>query len=199
MTLQQLPALLPAATVARWHAALQARPGGSLPLCRVLDCCDLLQALSPLRPHIATRLGIAPQIVSSQCWVRRATPPHSWHQDGALHHDFATDSAPLPMWTAWIALTPCGADAPGLAWVLPSLPTLLAPAALVDTAVRSRFGPVETAVLQPGDSLLFDGGLLHCTHLTSAMTQPRTSIELRFIAAGAVPERLRGETLQTWA
>jgi len=150
-----------------------------------------LQALLPL---LEQRLGPAPQVVTSQCWVRRAQPAHSWHQDGALHHDFKAPAAPLPMWTAWLPLVPCGVDAPGLAWLLPSLPRLLSPAEL-----QQPFDAVQQPPLDAGELLLFDGGLLHRTHVTPAMTQPRTSIELRFIAAGAVPARLRGEMLQPWS
>ena len=202
--MQRLPALLPAATAARWLAALDRQPGGALKLADALDIAEVLAALQPLRPAVEQQLGAAPQVVVSQCWVRRAQPPHGWHQDGALHLDFLAlgGGTPLPrpltMSTAWIALTRCGVDAPGLAWVLPSLPTLLLPDALTDAQVRSRFTQIDSAALEAGDALLFDGGLLHCTHLTAAMTQPRTSIELRFIAAGPVPERLRGETLLAW-
>lgn len=198
--MQRLPALLPAATAARWLAALDARPGGALRLADALDMPTVLAALQALRPAVEQQLGAAPQIVVSQCWVRRAQPPHGWHQDGALHHDFITlgGGTPLPLCTAWIALSRCGVDAPGLAWVLPSLPTLLLPAELTDAHVRSRFPHIVSAALDAGDALLFDGGLLHCTHVSASMTQPRTSIELRCIAAGPVPERLRGETLRPW-
>lgn len=200
--LQRLPGLLPAATAARWRAALDTQPDSPLALAVALDIAAVLQALQALRPHVQERLGAAPQLIASQCWVRRAQPAHGWHQDGALHHDFIAlgGGVPLPMLTAWIALTRCGVDAPGLEWRLPSLPTLLLPAELGDDAVRRRFAPdtFEHPALAAGDALLFDGGLLHRTHTTPAMTQPRTSIELRFVGAGAVPERLRRETLLAW-
>jgi ectoine hydroxylase-related dioxygenase (phytanoyl-CoA dioxygenase family) len=136
--------------------------------------------------------------------VRRALPPHGWHQDGALHHDFLarpTGGPPpllLPMWTAWIALTPCGTDAPSLAWVRAAQPALLPVEALTDAAVRARGQPIEHAVLAAGDALLFDGHLLHATHHTPQMLAARTSIELRCIAAGAAPAPLQRETLRTW-
>jgi len=188
-----LPALLPAATLLRWRATLDTQPGGSLKLAEALDIGEVLQALRPLRPLVEQRLGAAPQVIVSQCWARRAMPAHSWHQDGALHHDFATPAPPLPMWTAWLPLVDCGVHAPGLEWLLPSLPRLLSPAEL-----QQPLGAVQHPALGAGDLLLFDGGLLHRSHVTPAMTLPRTSIELRFIAAGPVPTRLRGETLRPW-
>ncbi|MFY9511499.1 MAG: hypothetical protein WAQ05_11065 [Rubrivivax sp.] len=187
-----LPALLPAATAARWHAALEMQPGASLPLAQALDLDAVLQVLRPLRPHLPPR----PRVITSQCWVRRATPPHSWHQDGALHHDFRSDAPPLPMWTAWLPLVDCNVDAPGLEWVDSRFDTLLPPAALA--RVHEHFPNTEHPPLQAGDALLFDGGLLHRSHVTAAMTLPRTSIELRFIADGELPARLAGETLRAW-
>ncbi len=202
LMLQRLPGLLPVATAARWRAALDTQPGGSQALAAVLDISALLQELQALRGTVQQGLGAAPQLVVSQCWVRRAQPAHGWHQDGALHHDFIAlgGGVPLPMLTAWIALTRCGVDAPGLEWRLPSLPDLLLPAELGDDAVRRRFAPesFERPALDAGDGVLFDGGLLHRTHATPAMTRPRTSIELRFVGAGVVPERLRRETLLAW-
>jgi ectoine hydroxylase-related dioxygenase (phytanoyl-CoA dioxygenase family) len=200
--LQRLPGLLPAATAARWRAVLAQLPGGSLRLADAMDIAAMLPALHTLQDAVQRRLGAAPQLVLSQCWVRRAQAPHQWHQDGALNHDFIADGGglPLPMLTAWIALTDCGVDAPGLEWRLPSLTHLLLPAELGDAEVRRRFaaGCFEHPALAAGDAVLFDGGLLHRTHTTPAMTQPRTSIELRCIAAGAVPDRLRGENLLAW-
>lgn len=198
--LQRLPGLLAPATAARWLARLARQPGGSLPLLAHLDPAELLQALPALRPHLAA----TPQLLASQCWVRRAQPPHGWHQDGALHHDFSAAgsvlAAPLVMSTCWIPLTPCGDDAPGLAWVNAELRVLLPPAALTDAAVRQCFAPAafEHATLAAGDALLFDGALLHCTHWRPAMRAARTSIELRFVPEGEPAPALRGETLQRW-
>lgn len=191
--MQRLPGLLPAATAARWLARLQARPGGSLRLFDVLDLQDVREALPTLPPAL---------LIASQCWVRRATPPHSWHQDGALNHDFiaAPTGTPLPVTTCWIALTHCGEDAPSLAWLNRPLAGLLPPGELADAAVRARWPAqaFEHAVLEPGDALWFDGTLLHRTHLTAVMTRPRTSVELRFVPVGAVPPRLAAETLLRW-
>jgi ectoine hydroxylase-related dioxygenase (phytanoyl-CoA dioxygenase family) len=194
--MRRLPGLLKDATLRRWRAALATRPGGSLQLA---DALALAEVLNTVRDALLPLLPPAPQLVASQCWVRRATPPHSWHQDGALHHDFQTIATPLPMWTCWIPLVPCGRDAPGLEWAEPGPATLLPPRELTDAAVRARFPHIVSPELAAGEALLFDGALLHRTSLPLAMAQPRTSIELRLVAHGAPPPRLAGETLLAFA
>jgi len=159
--------------------------------------------------ELLRRLGEHLVCDADQCWIRRQyaprnTPPHhaahSWHQDGALNFDFAAhagaalpDDALLDMITCWIPLTPCGDDAPGLEWVSTPVDCMLAPAELTEAAVRAAFPPeaFERPVMAAGDALLLPGTTLHRTHVTPAMTQDRTSIELRFFAAQ--PERLRGD------
>ena len=73
---------------------------------------------------LVAALGPAPWCNLVQSWLRHGRPPHSWHQDGALRHHFlahagqpAPADAALQMQTLWIALTPCGEDAPSLQWV----------------------------------------------------------------------------------
>jgi hypothetical protein len=66
---------------------------------------------------------------------------------------------------------------------------------LTDAIVRRTF-PAETfwrPVLKAGDVLLFWGDILHRTHVTPAMTNDRTSIELRFFPADRLPARLAGD------
>jgi ectoine hydroxylase-related dioxygenase (phytanoyl-CoA dioxygenase family) len=195
--LQRRPGLLPMPLVHRWRARLDERPGGSLKLAQALDLDEVLQSLRALRRELPAR----PRVLTGQCWARRAQPPHHWHQDGALHHDFIArrTGAPLPMWTLWIPLMPCGIDAPGLAWVEASLDHLLAPAELTHDRVLARFGAgrIVHPALAAGEGLLFDGGLLHRSHAHPAMTQPRTSIELRFIG-DHLPAALADEPLHDW-
>lgn len=164
-----------------------------------------------LAREVRARLGPAVLCDVDQCWVRRQYPPrdrppehppHSWHQDGALGHDFlrpdVDDGGLLTMATAWIALTPCGANAPALEWVTAPTPHLLPLAALTDAGVEALVqaasgtasGPrIESRVLAAGDALLFDGTLLHRTQVRASMDAMRTSIELRFFAPPA-PARL---------
>jgi hypothetical protein len=99
------------------------------------------------------------------------------------------------MLTCWIALTPCGDDAPGLEIVVPPIGHALAPQELTAERVEARFaGHVfERPVLEAGDALLLSGDALHRTHATPAMRLDRTSIELRLFDPQALPARLAGD------
>lgn len=193
-----------------------ARPPSAL---RLFDVAGVdgaaLRALlrrSALGEDVTRRLGGAVWCNLDQCWVRRQHPaqlrpngqhPHSWHQDGALGHDFlhadAGKAGLLQMLTAWIALTPCGSDAPALEWAAWPTPTLLPLHELTPQAVCRALAAhgehrIVSRTLAAGDALLFDGSLLHrtqCTQAHPAMSRTRTSIELRFFSE--VPARLRLE------
>lgn len=204
---------LPAALCAQWLAELaplHPGPPVSRPLSSLAapDAMAVLQALrrSPVGAQVEAALGPAPLCNLDQSWVRHGRPPHGWHQDGALRFDFIAhagrplrDEDLLVMRTCWIALTPCGDDAPGLEWVDAPQPRLLRPAELQPEAVAARHDAVlfRRPVLQPGDALVFDGRLLHRTHLDPAMTRPRTSIELRFFAQ-PLPGRVAGDRFGVW-
>jgi hypothetical protein len=155
-------------------------------------------------------LGQALACNVDQCWIRRQYAPshypprhapHSWHQDGALGFDFLHDAGLsrdddlLDMVTCWIALTPCGIDAPGLEWIDEDLPDLLAPSTLQDDAIRARhrLAVFRHAAMQPGDCLAFAGNVLHHTQVSPAMQRDRTSLEIRLFDASRLPTRLRGD------
>ena len=153
------------------------------------------------------RLGADLSLDVDQCWIRRqyapsrapaGHAPHSWHQDGALGFDFLSPAPDretlLSMLTCWIALTPCGADAPGIEFAGADREDLLPLVDLADAAVRSRHAEeaLECPVCALGDALVFGGGVLHHTHVAPTMTRDRTSLELRFFPA-APPPRLRGD------
>jgi ectoine hydroxylase-related dioxygenase (phytanoyl-CoA dioxygenase family) len=163
-----------------------------------------------LREFCVALLGDALACNVDQCWVRRQYAPsrypprhapHAWHQDGALGFDFLHPTRPqsdidlLDMVTCWIALTPCGVDAPGLEWVADDIVGLLQPGDLRDEAVRARHAPAafRHAVMQPGDCLAFAGNVLHHTQVSAAMRHDRTSLELRFFDAHRLPRRLGGD------
>ncbi len=160
------------------------------------------------------QLGDALACDIDRCWVRRqyaprryppGHAPHSWHQDGALGFDFldpkaaASDPALLSMLTCWIALTPCGVDAPGLEFIDREYEALLPLSALAEEAVRTRHDEraFSRPSLQAGDALVFKGGVLHHTHVRSDMALDRTSLELRFFAAASIPARLRHDRFLT--
>ncbi|MEO7151863.1 MAG: phytanoyl-CoA dioxygenase family protein [Burkholderiaceae bacterium] len=154
-------------------------------------------------------LGNRPAVDLDECWVRRQVPtaatrpgsgPHSWHQDGALRHDFSRAAdAPgqglLTMLTCWIALTPCGLDAPGLELIRTDRLDLLTPPELRSDAIAHRF-PASAhwrPMMGIGDALVFTGDVLHRTHVDAGMTHGRCSLELRFFDATRWPDRLAGD------
>jgi hypothetical protein len=166
-----------------------------------------------LRPVVTAKLGERSVLDVEQSWVRRQYPhaqappfhaPHAWHQDGALGHDFASGAGEagglLEMVTAWIALTPCGDDAPGLELVDEPLAELLPVVALTDEAVRRRFaaGSFRHPVMRPGDAVVFSGGTLHRTHVTAEMHHERLSVELRWFPSERVPARLQADRFVAW-
>ena len=174
-----------------------------------LPVVDVWSALGGrLRECCVSVLGPSLAIDADQCWVRRQYPPesaparhrpHSWHQDGALGFDFARcgdapipDTASLRMVTCWIALAPCGVDAPGLELVTDRVDRVLSPTQLADGAVDRRWPAARRVrpALEVGDAVVLSGDVLHRTHVTAAMTRTRTSIELRCFPADAIPDRL---------
>ena len=206
MSARLLRQALPATSCARWLALCGAGDGSSQPLPALakLPVEELLLAVaaSALGPPIEAALGALPLCNLDQSWLRHGRPPHHWHQDGALRFDFIAHAGrPLPadalleMLTCWIALTPCGELAPGLEWVDAPHPALLQPEQLADLAVATRHAPAlfRRPVMLPGDVLLFDGALLHRTHLTAEMNHPRSSLELRFFRAARLPSRLAAD------
>lgn len=185
---------------------------------RAVPEADLPQLLgmlmrSEVGQDLQATLGSTLMCCASQCWVRRQFPfhcappdhhPHGWHQDGALGFDFLarTQDGPdsceglLEMQTCWIALTPCGSQAPGLEFVARPWAHLLT---LPELQGQAWSRPDESAatispVLKAGDALVFGGDAVHRTQLTEAMTQARTSIEFRFAPAHAARGRLHRET-----
>lgn len=161
---------------------------------------------------VRRRLGDRLALDVDQCWVRRQYAPanrppdhapHSWHQDGALGFDFlgapSGEGGLLAMATCWIALTPCGREAPGIEFAGEERHELLALASLADGAVRACHpdGDRWRPALETGDALVFGGGALHHTHVADSMIHDRTSLELRFFPADPLPSRLRGDRFLT--
>jgi ectoine hydroxylase-related dioxygenase (phytanoyl-CoA dioxygenase family) len=119
-----------------------------------------------------------------------------------LHFDFGmplAGRAPLKMLTCWIALTPCGEDAPGLELLRRPVPHLLLPPELDPSRVSDRYAPADfwRPVMGAGDLLLFSGDTLHRTHVRPMMGSERISLDLRFVAIADRSPQLRGERLVT--
>jgi hypothetical protein len=191
---------------AAWCACIG--PGGPPTAARrlrdvpALDLASIWNAVGAmLGPACEQRLGMPLLCDLDECWLRCQGGPalaaHGWHQDGALRHDFIAepeaDGALLNMLTCWIALTPCGADAPGLELLARRLPALVPAAQLARVADRHPPEDFLRPELAIGDVLVFGGDTLHRTHVTPTMTAQRISLELRLFPAPALPPRLRGD------
>jgi len=173
----------------------------------------ILEALAEtsLRTMIELELGGPFVCDLDRAWVRRqyaihrrpsGHAPHSWHQDGALLYPFDPTEAEAPavdgllrMVTCWLALTQCGCQAPGLEFVLERLESLHTPSALTDDRLRTQYSAEQfwAPELEPGNAVIFSGGTLHRTQAEPQMQADRTSIELRFFRADAIPARLSAD------
>ena len=187
-----LPRLLPAALCADWLRRTDGS-ASSLPLTQLpLAADEVLRAVaaSAAAPLLTAALGPSPWCNLAQSWLRHDFLAHAGQP--------APAAAALAVWTLWIALTPCGTQAPSLQWVDAQAAGLLSPDELQHEAVVQRYGAaaLHHAVLQPGDALLFGGLCVHRTHLTAEMAQPRVSLELRFFRADALPARVAGDAGQ---
>lgn len=101
----------------------------------------------------------------------------------------------LNMVTCWIALDPCGKDAPGLEIVVEKVDSVIPPIELRNEAVQTRFAIDKfwRPILGAGDALLFRGNYLHRTHVAPSMTKDRTSVELRFFIKSKIPQRIKSD------
>ncbi len=188
------------------------RTASSLSLEAVLGPAEWYQLIRavlvpPTRKWITEHLSGRLSVDLDQAWIRRQYAPgqypafhapHAWHQDGALGYDFlgqarSPENGLLQMVTVWIALGPCGVDAPGLEFLTAPIPRVLQPEELLDSRLRNGFRPDQFWVpsLPAGDALLFTGAVPHRTYVTPAMVRPRTSVELRFF--GERPARLSAD------
>jgi hypothetical protein len=141
----------------------------------------------------ASYLGEEPVLAVDKCTLRRCKPgpPGPWHQDGAFMGDVRT----LDL---WIALTPCGEDAPGLdvvarrfehilttgtegakfAWSVS--PDVAEDAAGEGKIVRPRF--------EPGDAMLFDDLCVHRPGSNPTMPNVRYAVETWFFGPASFPD-----------
>lgn len=139
-------------------------------------------------------LGERPALSANKCTLRRVPVDTNagWHQDGAF---LGEEVRTLNM---WLALGPCGVDAPGLD-VVPRrfdqvLPTGgegayfdwdVSPATVAEAAGAT---PVLRPEFAAGDVLLFDHLFLHRTAVGPHMTRERHAIETWFFSPSAYPK-----------
>ena len=143
----------------------------------------------------AAVLGERPTLSIGKSTLRRVGPEIGtdwWHQDGAFL------GADIRALNVWLALSPCGTDAPGLDVFADRLDTIVPPGtddAAFDWSVgRGRIdrlcaegARIVSPVFEPGDALLFDEMMLHCTGVRPGMTQTRWAIETWFFAPSSFP------------
>lgn len=144
--------------------------------------------------HIARHMGERPALSVGKSTLRRVVlkATTDWHQDGAF---LGRDTRAV---NVWLALSPCGVDAPGIDIVARRVPYVLQTgshgarfdwsvgAGLVDMLAEGG-APLELPSFAPGDALLFDHMMLHRTGVRPGMTQPRWAIESWFFAPTHYP------------
>lgn len=172
------------------------RVGGGMLLCdapRVaFELLELYTRLG-LQSMVAEYLGGRPVVSANKCTLRRVglDATGGWHQDGAFLGD------DLRAVNLWLALTPCGIDAPGLDLVPQRFEHTLETGtggsyfdwAVGDSVVEEAAGPA--GVVRPqfaaGDLLVFDELFLHKTAVDPSMTVERYAIEMWCFKASAYP------------
>jgi len=136
-------------------------------------------------------LGKEPSL-SENSYIRRLVPGADI-QALPFHQDQSVLGAPLL--NIWVPLDPCGTTAPGLEVVVTNNRQLLDVSGdpsdvipvervrLKEQAVLAAYGSRSLwhPALRPGDALVFAGTTIHRSYVTSAMTEPRMSVELRLV------------------
>jgi len=165
------------------------------------DCppmlAEVIEAFTACRviDHIAGFMGERPALSIGKSTLRRVPTTlldTDWHQDGAFL------GADVRAMNVWLALSPCGADAPGLEIVGARLPYVVQTGShganfnwsvgpgLVDILGQGG-AKLESPEFAPGDALLFDHLMLHRTGLRPGMTRPRWAIESWFFSPTHYP------------
>jgi Phytanoyl-CoA dioxygenase (PhyH) len=161
-------------------------------LARLLDIYERRGVIALLTDFF----GEGPAISMNKCTLRRLEPDAStgdWHQDGAF-----MGGQDIRSLNVWMALSDCGAGAPGMDIVPTRLP-------LAETGTEGAWfdwsvSPVEVdrirgpvPVLRPdfcaGDLLLFDHRFLHRTAEATVKARPRYAIETWFFPPTDYPSK----------
>jgi hypothetical protein len=168
--------------------------GGVLAVDSPLLCFQTSEVLAEagLPELVEGYLGEPPLISGDKTTLRKAEPSvrGAWHQDGKF-------MGPVNALNLWLALSPCGRDAPGLDLV----PRRLEEHVRTETdearmlnQVSQRMAeevagdlPILRPVFEPGDALLFDELFLHKTASQAAMRKPRYAIESWFFGGSSFP------------
>ena len=156
---------------------------------------DLMETLKDKRIDrlVGDYFGERPAISVGKSTLRCVplTAGTEWHQDGAfLGRDIRTVNL-------WIALTPCGVDAPGLDMIPRRLSSIVQTGThgtLFDWSVGHEMAmqaaqgrPLVSPHFKAGDAVFFDQLLLHRTGMRPSMTRKRWAIESWFFAPSSYP------------
>lgn len=138
-------------------------------------------------------LGGRAVLSANKCTLRRVPVDAvgGWHQDGAFL------GSGIRAINLWLALTDCGADAPGLELIPRRFDSVVETGtgdsyfewASGEDAVRNAAGRTEpiSPAFSAGDLLIFDDLLLHRTAVNATMTRERHAIEMWCFAADRYP------------
>lgn len=139
-------------------------------------------------------LGERPALSVKKTTLREVQPTaveQGWHQDGAFLGEG------IRTLNLWLALTPCGAEAPSLD-MIPRRLHELAPTGVEDAAfdwsvadsVATRVAGeagIQRLHFEAGDAVFFDELNLHRTAVSPGMTKSRLAIESWFFAPSCYP------------
>jgi ectoine hydroxylase-related dioxygenase (phytanoyl-CoA dioxygenase family) len=124
--------------------------------------------------------------------VRRVNPGNAatilpFHQDQAV--------IARPSLNLWVALTPCGRNAPGLEMVLTDKTDLLETYSPEETPFATNRQQIDPRLVErtfgsealwrpeftPGDAMIFKGTTVHRSHVTPTMSESRLDAEMRLV------------------
>jgi len=168
--------------------------GGVLAVDSPMLCAEMAELFrqADLLRLVEGYLGERPLISLQKTTLRKAEPsvPGAWHQDGSF-------MGQVRALNAWISLSRCGDEAPGLD-IVPRRLDYLVTHGGADTALSIQVtdAAAETAadgreiirpIFEPGDAMLFDDLFLHQTGSDPEMPKPRYAIENWFFSASEFP------------
>jgi len=158
-------------------------------LFKVLEALGEAGLIAAIRDYFGEEAAVS--LKKSTLRVVSPTSNSNWHQDGAFL------GKGIRSCNLWLALSPCGIDAPTLDVVPRRFDSLVETGtkgayfdwSVGDGAVAEVAAPdgADRMMFEAGDALLFDELFLHRTGIDPAMTMPRYAIESWFFAATGYP------------
>ena len=155
----------------------------------VLEAFEAVGLGQVIEAYLGERPALSLNKSTLKCLDRLTT--QDWHQDGAFLGDG------IRTVNAWMSLSHCGVDAPGLELVPKRMDRVLETGTegaafnwSVGPALVARVAPDAPPirpVFAPGDVLLFDDLFLHRTSFDPTMTGKRYAIETWFFAPSLYP------------